>query len=344
MTGDLIVHRAGPGITVQDLGREGCLAHGLSRGGAADPSALAQGAALLNQAPSLAALEIAGAGMEVSATRATWIALTGAPMRAHLADKRLIWNASHCLPPGERLRLGPMESGHYAYLHVAGGIDVPMVVGGRGTHLASGIGAALEDGATLPVGKDPLPDRNPSRLPDDPRFDGGRIRFLEGPQTRLFPDDVLARFLATEFTRTAWGNRQGVKLGQDGDGFRPQDGLNLLSEVISPGDIQITGDGTPYVLGPECQTIGGYPRIGTVLPQDLPRVMQATSGAPLRFDLVTLEEALSDYSTPKNLVPGFRRRITPLVRNPHDIVDLLSYNFISGVTAGRDLDEEEPRA
>ena len=67
----------------------------------------------------------------------------------------------------------------------------------------------------------------------------------------------------------------GVQLKWDGDGFLPEIGRKIVSEVIMPGDIQIIGDGTPYVLLSECQTTGGYPRIATVLPCDLPCIAQA---------------------------------------------------------------------
>ncbi|MDV7144096.1 biotin-dependent carboxyltransferase family protein [Tropicimonas sp. TH_r6] len=324
----LILHRTGPGTTVQDLGRSGFLAQGLSRGGAADPVALAEGAALLGQSPEFAALEII-ASIEVEVTDPTWIALTGAPKQASRNGQPLNWNACHLLAPGERLRLGPATEGNYAYLHLAGGIATPPQVGGRGAHLTAGLGAPLTDGEELPIGPAPEPGLLARTLPEDDRFGGGEIRILAGPQTPLFPPDVLNRFLATRFTRTAWANRQGVKLGHEGEGFRPTGGLNLISEVIVPGDIQVTGDGTPYVLGPECQTIGGYPRIGTVAPQDLPRVMQATPGARLRFRLVTRDEALSSFHAVEHLHAAALTRLQEQDRTPYEI--LMAENLISGV-------------
>ena len=77
----------------------------------------------------------------------------------------------------------------------------------------------------------------------------------------------------------------------NGPGFATEAQLNLLSDFILPGDVQMTGDGVPYILGPECQTTGGYPRIGTVISADMPRAMQAVPGAKLRFRFVTLAEA-----------------------------------------------------
>ncbi|SDJ77818.1 biotin-dependent carboxyltransferase family protein [Aliiruegeria lutimaris] len=324
----LILHRTGPGTSVQDLGRSGYLAQGLSRGGAADPIALAEGAALLNQPPALAALEIVSS-IEVEVTEPTWIALTGAPKKASRDGQPLSWNACHRLAPGQRLTLGAATEGNYAYLHLAGGIETPQQVGGRGAHLTAGLGPTLSDGMRLPIGPPPAPVQRERALPSEDRFGGGEIRVLAGPQTGLFPAEVLERFLATPFIRTAWGNRQGVKLGHEGEGFRPAGGLDLMSEVIVPGDIQVTGDGTPYVLGPECQTIGGYPRIATVAPQDLPRVMQATPGARLRFRMVTLEEALASHRAIERVHEDASGQLQAQEANPYH--NLMVHNLISGV-------------
>src|SRR6056297_4058110 len=124
MSGSLIVHRAGPSLTLQDLGRPGYLAFGLSRGGAADRLALAEGAALLGQGDDLAALEMAGMGGDFEAAQDLRIALTGAPMRAAIEGNRIAWNASHTLPKGAKLTIGGAEQGSYGYLHIGGGVDV----------------------------------------------------------------------------------------------------------------------------------------------------------------------------------------------------------------------------
>lgn len=335
MTRALIVHQAGPGVTVQDLGRPGYLAYGLSRGGAADRLALYEGAALLGQAVDSAALEMAGMGGTFEATEDIRIALTGAPMRASIDGAALAWNASHPLHAGARLTIGPATAGVYGYLHVGGGIATPEILGARSAHLAAGIGAALAAGDTLPVG----PDRGRETglvLDADDRFSGGEVRVVAGYQTGMFPDEEVARFEETRFTRDARGNRMGVRLAPDGDGFASRAGLTVLSEAIVPGDIQVTGDGAPFVLMSECQTTGGYPRIGAVLPCDLPRVAQAAPGTALRLRFVPSDEALAAERRAAEARDGLRRRLTHLTRDPHDIRDLLSYQLISGVIAGNE--------
>lgn len=339
MTRTLTLHRAGPGLSLQDLGRSGYLAFGLSRGGAADRLAVFEGAALLGQAPDLAVIEMAGMGGVFEVSQDTRIALTGAPMRAALDDgTSLRWNASHLLPAGAQLTIGAVQAGSYGYLHLGGGIATECRLGARSTHLASGLGARLQDGDTLPIGHDTDGAVNLALEPE-PRLDGGTLRMVPSLQTDLFGATELARFQDVTFTRDTRANRMGVRLLPDGDGFALNGGLSVLSEVIAPGDIQVTGDGTPYVLMSECQTTGGYPRIGSVLPSDLPRVAQAQAGARFSFTLVSLEEAVELERRAAEDLKRLPARLHPLLRDPASMRDLLSYQLVSGATAGRDLDD-----
>ncbi|MHA6324075.1 5-oxoprolinase subunit C family protein [Roseivivax sp. CAU 1753] len=338
MTRHLIVHRAGPGMSVQDLGREGYLAFGLSRSGAVDRLALAEGAALLGQ-PVMAALEMAGIGGDFEADSDMRIALTGAPMRASMDGARLAWNASHLLPRGARLSIGPVERGVYGYLHLGGGLATPQRLGARSAHLAAGFGALVAAGETLPVGPD-SGSRTGMTIDAEQRFDGGAVRVVPSLQTDFFAPAERARFESTRFTRDTRGNRMGVRMVPEGRGFESDAGLSVLSEIIVPGDIQVTGDGTPFVLLAESQTTGGYPRIGSVLPVDLPRVAQAAAGAAITFTFIGLDAAIGIERREAARRKGLKATVRPLVRSPQDIADLLSYQLIGGVTAGDDLERD----
>ncbi|WP_022703099.1 biotin-dependent carboxyltransferase family protein [Pseudorhodobacter ferrugineus] len=323
----------GPGVTVQDQGRPGYIAQGLSRGGAADVLALAEGAALLRQSAGLAALEMAGFGGCFSADAPLRIALTGAPMKATIDGVAVEWNASHTLPAGAVLQIGGAQAGVYGYLSVGGGIDVPKVLGARATHLAAGIGAVLQAGQVLPIGGD---GGGPVGMALDvaDRFNGGPARVLASLQTALFADADLTRFAQTEFRRDTRANRQGVRLVPQGGGFGLSAGQSILSEIITPGDIQIPGDGAPYILLPEAQTTGGYPRIGTVIPADLPRLAQTPAGAALRLSFVTLDEALDAQRKYLQSIAALPRLCAPRLRDPALMGDLLSYQLISGMITG----------
>lgn len=338
MTAVLKIHRAGPGVTVQDLGRSGLVDMGISRGGVADRHAVSEGAALLGQSTEHAVIEMMGLGGEFEASEDIRVALTGAPMRAQIDGMQLAWNASHMLPAGTRLVIGAALRGCYGYLHVGGGIATKPLLGARATHVSAGLGAALKAGDSLDLGED-SGTQTGDYLDEDHRFLGGPVRMVRSFQTDVFSDDDITRFQATPLKRDPRANRMGVRLNPAGKGFPATNGRNVLSESIMPGDIQITGDGTPFVLMAECQTIGGYPRIGTVLPCDLPRVAQAPAGAELWFRIVNLDEAIEIERADAALRASYAQRKKPLTRDPRTMGNLLSYNLISGMIAGDEFDK-----
>ena len=310
----------GPLVTVQDRGREGHLSQGLARGGAADRRALDEADALLGRAG--AGIETPGSPLVLRLGVTARVALTGAAMRATAGDRALEWNTAQTLEAGTVLTLRPGGQGVYSYVHFGGGLHVPELMGSRAAHLIAGIGRALQAGDELPCAPS---EGRAMRVEADARFDGGTLRLVATPQTALFPPAEIERFTATRFTRDLRGNRQGVKMAMEGKGFATEDQLNLLSDFILPGDVQMTGDGVPYVLGPECQTTGGYPRIGTVIAADLPRALQAGPGAQVSFRFVTPAEARAAR-------PG-APKTAPLVRDPADMADLLAQQLISGVVS-----------
>lgn len=325
MTNILEILALNPAARVQDLGRLGFLAQGLARGGAADRRALYEAAALLGQPAPLPALELPLAGGRFRVRQTTRFALTGAPMRATLGARALVWNASHSIEPGELLEIGPAETGVYGYLSFAGGIDLPTT-----------LGAAAAPGAELPLGADLAPASPSLTLPPDLRFSGGRLRVIEGPQTALFAPQTRARAFATAFIAGV-GNRQGLALTHTGAAFATATAA-LVSDFITPGDIQMTGSGNPMILLADCQTVGGYPRLGTVIPADLAIAAQARPGTPLTLAPVTLAEAEAASPPEATWLAQLRRATRPLIRAPHDMADLLSYQLISGAVRG---DEED---
>lgn len=341
MSAHLTITQAGPAMTLQDLGRSGYRALGLTVGGPADTIALYEGAALLGQPATHAAVEMAGQGGSFTASTDIRIALTGAEMTVQIDGDAVLWDASHLLPAGATLTLGGTRNGSYGYLHVGGGFATPLIMGSRASHLAGGIGGLLETGDVLAIGADKNHDVAMT-LPKTDRFGGGKLRFVASMQTASFSDDNIERFTQTAFRRDARANRMGVRMDFDGDGFNTAAQLSIVSEVVVPGDIQIAGDGAPYVLMFECQTTGGYPRIGSVLPCDLPRAAQAQTGAPLSFEYIDMDQAVALQNRYMADLKTLRSRVTPLIRDPARIRDLLTYQLISGtVSATSDPFQED---
>lgn len=338
MSGTLTIERAGPSMSLQDLGRPHHIAQGLSAGGAADRLALFEATALLGLAEVAPAIEMAGMGGVFRCDTPMRFALTGAPMRATIEGRVLGWNATHLLMPDQRLTIGGALRGTYGYLTPAAGLVAPVWLGSVSTHLVAGVGKALVAGDNFGLNQDSNIAAPAQKFAPTDRFSGGLIRMIAGPQTEFFSLETLERFQATVFVRGAQANRQGLRLETTDAPFSSIAPKGLASEFIMSGDIQLTGEGVPFVLLCECQTVGGYPRIGTVLAQDLPLVAQAQAGKGLQFKMVDLDTADANTPDEADLLVALRSKVQPSLRDPHDIADLLSYQLISGMTAGDDLE------
>ncbi len=96
-------------------------------------------------------------------------------------------------------------------------------------------------------------------------------------------------FLSRAFTVSPQSNRVGVRL--DGPTLSLIGGADIISSGMVTGTIQLTGEGQPIVALPARATVGGYPRIATVIAADLDRLAQLAPGDPIRFTEVSLNDA-----------------------------------------------------
>lgn len=281
--------------TVQDLGRPGFAASGVSASGAADPVALRVANRWVGNEPGAAALEMTLVGGRFRFERETIVAVGGSAS-AEIGGRPVSpWSA---LPvtPGGVLTCGPLRDGARAYLAVRGGFDVPRILGSASTHLVTALGGlhgrALRAGDRVPLG-----DRAPhptAREPLDPRripgyLADGPIRIVDGPQAEWFSDAARASLTAVELTVTEACDRMGLRLA--GADLRPADARELVTEGVALGAIQVTPDGTPIVLFVEHQTTGGYPKIANVIAADLARLGRLRPRDRIRFERISLEEA-----------------------------------------------------
>jgi allophanate hydrolase len=340
---------AGPALTIQDRGRPGYLGYGVSAGGAMDRFALAEGQALLGNDAASAAIEMTGSGGRFTAEGGDlWIALTGAPFRVSVEGTAQKWRTAFLLKAGAVLEIGPSLGGNYGYLSVGGGIDVAPVLGSRATQPRAGIGGLdgrrLKAGDILPAGKPGNLPETPLILPEAGYFGKKVIRVIEGPQSHLFPAEERARFFETEFRVSSAMDRMGVRLDTDADPIRTEAGLKAISDSVVLGDLQVPGNGRPIALMADRQPTGGYPRIATIISADIPAFCQLVPGSRLHFVQVSESEALDALRRMASDIKGLRRLARPLVRDPHDIPDLLSYNLIDGVVAETLAPQPETKA
>ncbi|MDP2810062.1 MAG: biotin-dependent carboxyltransferase family protein [Rhodocyclaceae bacterium] len=131
------------------------------------------------------------------------------------------------------------------------------------------------------------------RLPQPPRLSDGPLRVVPGPQREYFTDAAWGRFISAEFTVSREADRMGLRLDGPRLDHDPAHGADIVSDAVTPGVIQVPGNGRPIILLADCQTVGGYPKIATVIGADLPRLGHAQPGETLRFVEVSIEQALA---------------------------------------------------
>jgi allophanate hydrolase subunit 2 len=112
-------------------------------------------------------------------------------------------------------------------------------------------------------------------------------------------------------------------------------GHDIVSDGVMPGSIQIPGSAQPLVLLRDCQTMGGYPKIASVISADLDALAQCCPGTTLRFAVVTPEEACL---AARDRAARMRELRAEADREhvPEDPGFLLATNLIGGVTDGTD--------
>ena len=291
-----------PGLltTVQDKGRYGYQRFGVPVSGAMDAFALRAANALLGNDDGAAGLEITVLGPKVRFLEDTVIAVTGGDLSPALNDQPLpLWRTV----PASRddvLSFHGALDGMRAYLAIAGGIDVPMVMGSRSTYLTSAIGGL--DGRALAVGdvlktfpqdrEDNLAERS---LPEDftaPRF--GReheLRVVLGPQDGAFAPEAISTFLGSEYSVSMDSDRMGCRL--EGPVIEHSTGPDIVSDGSPLGAVQVPGDGSPIVLLADRGTTGGYTKLATVVSVDVGKLAQAMPGDKVALRSVTVEDGVA---------------------------------------------------
>jgi antagonist of KipI len=134
-----------------------------------------------------------------------------------------------------------------------------------------------------------LPEAARPKYSDHPTID-----VIMGPQTDFFTDAVVEAFLSGEYSISLTSDRMGYRL--EGPPLRRQDEVELISEGMSFGAIQVPSGGQPIVMMADCPTTGGYPKIGTVASAHLPLLAQCVPGkSRIRFRAATVEGAQESY-------------------------------------------------
>jgi len=294
MTGLAVVEIVCAGLCdlVVDQGRPGYEHLGVPHGGAADPAALAVANTLVGNDATAAGLELAYSGPALRFPQGGTVAISGACFCATRSSGTGVkWNETLMLEPEEILDLGAAREGCRCWLAIRGGLEVPVVMGSRSTFLPAGFGGlegrALRHGDVLRLGEAAAAQRLLRAVPLSGRNDNC-LRVVAGPQAALFDDAGLAAFFSETYRVASASDRRGLRL--NGTALS-RAGIELPSQGVLPGAVQVPPNGQPIILGWDGPVTGGYPVIAGVIRADWPRLAQLRPGDAVRFVTVELEAA-----------------------------------------------------
>ncbi len=291
--GDIRVIEPGALSSIQDHGRWGRQHLGVSPGGAADPVLASIANRLVGNPDEAAVIECTMTGPLLEIDTAARIAWVGWAVGTS--------GKLHEIKAGECIDLRSRMSHLRGYVAVAGGINVPQVLGSRATDLRAGLGGyhgrALQAGDFLSTDRSSIIDPVSGNCQVSWPHPEGRsieLRYLRGVQADWFSEESHEVFSEKYYEISASSDRTGTRL--KGPNLKLREPREMVSQPVVVGSVQIPPNGQPIVLMSERQTIGGYPQIGHVISADIPKLARAWPGTLVSFREVDLDEALHAWN------------------------------------------------
>jgi antagonist of KipI len=295
--------RAGFLTTVQDSGRIGVREFGVSVGGALDQHALRVANLLVGNGESDAGLEITLGGLRIHFDDERTVAWCGGEFDVRVGSTSVPSGHAATVRVGDELIFNPPKAGCRCWLAISGGVDVPIVLESRSTDLRANFGGlngrALRDGDQLPLGKrsglaTAATPQNISSWSASVEWASTAktepvLRFVRGVDWDRFNASSHLALTSGEFEVSPDSDRMGARL--DGPELKRNENVDLVSEAVAPGAMQVPPSGQPIILLGDCQTIGGYPKIAHVITVDLPIAAQLRGGDSVRFREISLADA-----------------------------------------------------
>jgi biotin-dependent carboxylase-like uncharacterized protein len=310
-----VVEHAGPLSTIQDAGRSGFMRYGVPRSGPMDREAFAIAHAALGNPSGASAIETTVGGMTLHCLEGSVTFATAGGGFSVEIDGAAVgsWTVA-TIRAGSRLVIKPGHWGSWTYLAFAGTIVAPQWLGSTATHAVSGLGGGrLARGQQIEIAEAEIRETRCGAIPVPvtarPRFE---IRVVLGPQDRFFTPETITAFLTRPFKLTSEYDRMGVRL--KGASLPIAAALDMPSEPLVRGAVQVPGHGDPIVLLADHQTTAGYPKIATIASVDLDAFVQVRMGQSVLFKAVSAESAIAAARTRHLTAARFLEHVAGAVR------------------------------
>lgn len=321
-----------PGLltTIQDLGRSGYQKYGVIVSGAMDTYLARLSNIIVGNEEKEGVLEITMTGPSLELKKGTLFSIAGADLSPTINNisvpmGRPIYIKEDCI-----LKFGANKTGSRSYLSVAGGFDIPILMNSKSTYLRAEIGGhegrALKKNDVLKIGEKSIISSKIIDKLNDIRSEGSFIapgwyvkeynfnnseesviRVFEDRQFNKISEESIKKFFSLQFSIDTKSDRMGYRL--KGPKIELKEKLEMISEEVSLGTIQIPPDGNPIILLADRQTAGGYPKIAHVVFADISKIVQLKPNDKLSFKKITLEEAEKLYFEKERYISDIKKAI-----------------------------------
>jgi biotin-dependent carboxylase-like uncharacterized protein len=322
------VLKPGLATSVQDAGRPGYYNLGIPLSGALDQQSLLLANLLVGNDEGAAVIECTLLAPELQFDAPALVAVTGAEAKVKVNGSEVPRNESVAVQAGDKLSFDFMRLGARMCVAVAGGIDVPLVLGSRSTYGLGAFGGfngrKLQAGDKLPVGTPSAVARPGRRVAAELVPTLGKevsLRVLPGIYFHRLQPESVETFFADTWTVGSEADRIGYRY-KHGRPLRfldrkppfgaGDDPSNIVDAGYPYGSIQVPGGREPIILHRDAVSGGGYAMVGTVISADMDLIAQMQPNHKARFVEVDMNQALAARAERNRRLNRLRAALAPL--------------------------------
>jgi len=264
--------------TIQDLGRYGFRNFGVPVSGAIDRDSMILANKILGNDKSEPVLEILASGLELLVLNDVVIAITGAKANVFIDNTQIKCNKKVFIRKDQTLFIKELYDGIRIYIAVEGGFLSQKIMGSYSVNEKITIGKAIINGDILYKNNKEV---KLTKKIKNKKIDKRIFHVYIGPDEGSFTKKGLKTFFSNKYTVSNEISKMGMRL--ENEKIEQINKGDVLSHPVVFGCIQVTSNGQAIILLSDCQTIGGYSVIASIINKDLSKLGQLKPGDVIKF-------------------------------------------------------------
>ncbi len=277
------VIKAGLYTSVQDMGRSAYAGWGVPMSGCMDRNAAQLANRLVGNPVEAAVLECTMMGPELEFEHSGYIAIAGAEFELYLNGELISTHTAYKVMAGDHLVFGKLVKGLRGYLAIAGGFQSAKVLESRSYYIPITSQGRVKE-------KDMIPYEERQRIRPSEALKSMERTPLEtqiieagkGPEYDWLSDAQKTALESIWFAVSNRNNRMAYQLEPNLGAFKK----NRITCPVVPGTVQMTPEGSLFVLMRDGQTTGGYPRVLQIAENSLNALSQLRTGSSFQLKII----------------------------------------------------------